>query len=169
LTFPAIIWGILSYMVMQGLEGLWFSFLGLFVGLAIFFIPFAMGGMGGGDIKMLGAVGALQGWKFVFSAAVMAAIAGGVIAIIYLILTGRLLNILKKMTNVILAPLFSLLYHHIRWEFLNRASIYFARTDPKEKEPVRLPYGVAIATGAMIVMVIDLFQWGETLFSGLPR
>ena len=153
---------------MQGFEGLWFSFLGLLVGLAIFFIPFAMGAMGGGDIKLLGAVGAIQGWQFVLSAAIWAALAGGVMAIVWLIATGRFLSVLKKMAGFILAPFFSALYYRIRWGFFNRASIFFAKDDPEEKEPARIPYGVAIAMGVMVLLVTDLFYWGKLFLNVLP-
>jgi len=167
LTFPAIIYGIISYTLIEGLSGLWFSLLGLLVGLAIFFIPFAMGGMGGGDVKLLGAVGALQGWQFVLSAAIYAAIAGGVMAIVWLIATGRFLSVLKKMAGFILVPFFSALYYRTRWDFFNRASTFFAKDDPEEKEPARMPYGVAIATGVFILMAMNLFRWGEPFFRGL--
>jgi prepilin peptidase CpaA len=164
LTFPAIIYGIISYTTIQGLEGLWFSFLGLLVGLAIFFIPFAMGGMGGGDVKLLGAVGALQGWQFVFSAAILAALAGGVMALVYLAVSGRLLRVLKKMAGFILAPFFSALFSRTGWEFFNRASIFFAKDDPEEKEQTRMPYAVAIAAGVLILLMIDLFQGSRSIF-----
>jgi prepilin peptidase CpaA len=171
LTFPAIIYGIISYMVIEGLSGLWFSLLGLLVGLAIFFIPFAMGGMGGGDVKLLGAVGALQGWQFVLSAAIYGAIAGGVIAIIYLIANGRLLKMLKKIFGFVLAPLFRGFYYRTHLEFLNRASIYFSERDPespKEAKAERMPYGVAIAAGVLILLSMEFFDWGEPLFISLP-
>ena len=172
LTFPAIIYGIISYMLMQGFEGLWFSLLGLFVGLAIFFIPFAMGGMGGGDVKLLGAVGALQGWQFVLSAAVWAALTGGVMAIVWLIATRRLLKVLKKIFGFVLAPFFNALYYYIRWDFFNRAAIYFSERDPESPEEAKaasMPYGVAITAGVLILLSMEFFAWGEPLFSALPR
>jgi prepilin peptidase CpaA len=125
LTFPAIAWGLISYTAADGLSGLWFSLLGLLVGLAIFFIPFALSGMGGGDVKLMGAVGALQGWQFVLIAGLLAAIIGGIISVIYLIATGRLLKVLKKMAGFVLAPFFSAFYYRTRYEPFNRASVFF--------------------------------------------
>ena len=168
LTFPAIVWGLISYTAVDGLSGLWFSFAGLLVGLAIFLIPFAMGGMGGGDVKLLGAVGALQGWQFVLVAAFLTALVGGVMAIIYLIATGRLLRVLKKMAGFILAPFFSDLYYSIRLELFNRASVYFDKYEPEEQEPARMPYGAAIAAGVMLLLVMNLFPWGGQFLSAFP-
>jgi prepilin peptidase CpaA len=168
LTFPAILWGLVSHTAAGGLSGFWFSFTGLLVGLAIFFIPFAMGGMGAGDVKLLGAVGALQGWQFVLSAALLTALAGGVMALVYLIATGRLLRVLKKGAGFLLAPFFSFLYYRIRLDFFNRASIFFATHPPEEKEPARMPYGLAIAVGVFVFLAMNLFSWGEQYLSSLP-
>ena len=167
LTFPVIIGGLVFHTATNGLSGLWFSFLGLIVGLVIFFIPFAMGGMGGGDVKLLGAVGALQGWQFVLAAGLLTAVAGGVISIIYLIATGRLLRVLKKIAGFVLAPFFSAVYYWTNFGFANRASIFFATHPPEDKEPGRLPYGIAIAVGVMLFLAYEAFPAGEVYYSYL--
>ena len=174
LTFPAILWGLGYFTITDGLSGLWFSLLGLLVGLAIFFIPFAMGGMGGGDVKLMAAVGALQGWQFVFTVGLLTALAGGVMALAYLLISGRLLRVLKKMAGVVLAPFFSILYLKIylylkiRLECLNRASIYFATHPAEDSDPVRMPYGAAIAAGVFLFIAMNMFPWGESYLSSLP-
>ena len=167
LTFPVIIGGLVFHTATNGLSGLWFSFLGLIVGLAIFFIPFAMGVMGGGDVKLLGAVGALQGWQFVLAAGLLTAAAGGVISIIYLIATGRLLRVLKKMAGFVLAPFFSAVFYWTNFELFNRAAIFFATHPPESGEPGRLPYGLAIATGVMLFLVYEALPSGEVYYSYL--
>ena len=168
LTFPAIVWGLAFYSATYGLSGLWFSILGMFVGLAIFFIPFAMGGMGGGDVKLLAAVGALQGWQFVLAVGILTAAAGGFMALGYLIFTGRLLRVLKKMAGFVLTPFFSFLYFRTNLEFFNRASVFFASHSAEANKPVRMPYGAAIAAGVFIFLAMNLFPWGETYLSGVP-
>jgi prepilin peptidase CpaA len=168
LTFPAILWGLISYIAADGFSGFWFSFTGLLVGLAIFFIPFAMGAMGGGDVKLLGAIGALMGWQFVLSTALLTALAGGVMALAYLIATRRLLRVLKKGAGFVLAPFFSFLYYRIQLNIFNRLSIFFA-THPKDTtEPARMPYGAAIAAGVFLFMAMNHFPWGEQYLSSLP-
>ena len=168
LTFPAIIWGMVSFTVVDGFSGLWFSFSGLLVGLAIFFIPFAMGGMGGGDVKLLGAVGALQGWQFVLAVGILTAVVGGVMAIVYLIIQGRLLRVLKKAVGYVLTPFFSFLYIRTDVELFNGAVAFFSKSEPEKEEPARMPYGVAIATGVVIMMAVSVFPWGESYLSYFP-
>ena len=167
LTLPVIVWGLISYTAMDGLSGLWFSFAGLLVGIAIFFIPFALGGMGGGDVKLLGAVGALQGWQFVLAVGLITAIAGGVIAVIYLIAKGRLLRVLKKMAGFALAPFFSTLYYNFNLEIFNRASVFFATNSPEEQDAGRLPYGLAITVGVMTFFAYEVLSAREIYYSYL--
>ena len=168
LTFPAILWGLISYTAIDGVSGLWFSLAGMLVGLAIFFIPFAMGGMGGGDVKLLAAVGALQGWQFVLAAGILTVLAGGVMSLGYLLFSGRLLRVLKKMAGFALAPFFSSLYFNTKLEFFNRASIFFATHPTETDPPVRMPYGAAIATGVLLFLAMNYFPWGEPFLSSLP-
>ena len=46
-------------------SGLLFSIQGIALGLILFFVPFSLGGLGGGDLKLLAMIGAFQGWPFV--------------------------------------------------------------------------------------------------------
>ena len=170
LTFPAIGWGLVFYTVTGGFSGLWFSLLGLLVGIAIFFIPFAMGGVGAGDVKLLGAVGALQGWQFVLTAGLLTAVVGGVMALIYLLVNRNFLRVLKKMAGFVLAPFFSALFYRTNFDLFSRASVYFARPDPEANEAgrARMPYGAAIAAGVLFLLAMNLFPWGEPFISSLP-
>ncbi len=63
---------------------------GLLLGIGLMLIPFALGGMGAGDVKLMGVVGALKGPQFVFTAFLAAAIAGGIMALIAMLRAGRL-------------------------------------------------------------------------------
>jgi prepilin peptidase CpaA len=49
--------------------------------VAFFFLPFALGGMGGGDVKLMGALGAWLGAASVVWVALYAGMAGGVLAL----------------------------------------------------------------------------------------
>jgi len=61
-TYPAIIMGITLNTVGSGWKGLRFSLIGFAVGFLLFLIFFLLGGLGGGDVKLMGAIGALQGY-----------------------------------------------------------------------------------------------------------
>ena len=54
---------------------------GLLVGLAVFFPFFALGGMGGGDVKLMAALGTWIGWSPIIWTALYGAVAGGVMAV----------------------------------------------------------------------------------------
>jgi prepilin peptidase CpaA len=60
LTFPAILAGLILNFIfwydVGPLEGLKWSGLGLAMGLALLFVPFALGGTKAGDVKLLAAV-----------------------------------------------------------------------------------------------------------------
>jgi prepilin peptidase CpaA len=153
LTFPVILLGILANTITGGLDGLLFSAYGLLLGLAILFIPFMLGGMGGGDVKLLGAIGALKGLQFVFSAAVFTALCGGILAVICLIYNRQLLRILKKLFAFVAVPLLTALYFRFRNPYFNQLSLLLSSSiETHAAEKVYLPYGVAIAAGTIIAL-----------------
>lgn len=152
LTFPIMLWGLLAHTITGGAEGFLFSVYGLLLGLAIFFIPFMLGGMGGGDVKLLGAIGAIKGLQFVFYAAVFTAFCGGILAVIYLIYNRQLLRILKKILAFVAVPLLTLLYFRFRNPYLNQLSLLLSSAETHSEEKVYLPYGVAIAAGTIIAL-----------------
>ncbi|MEW5783780.1 MAG: prepilin peptidase [Bacillota bacterium] len=153
LTLPAIGWGLVSFAINGRLAGLLFSFWGLLLGIAIFLIPFAMGGLGGGDVKLLGAVGALQGAAFVFHAALFTAICGAVLALFYLLAHGKLLPLLKNALGWIVRSLCFLISLRFRSALFAQLGDTFLR--PSGEKPGNLPvmpYGVAIALGTLFAL-----------------
>ena len=121
-------------------------------GLAIFFLPFVMGGMGAGDVKLMGAIGALMGWRFSVMTALYSALVGGVMVFGYLLYTGKLKRNLKK--NVV--SLINLLFHFVIRLGYNETvdgSIKDFHKDGQEYKKIYIPYGVAIAGGAVLVLV----------------
>src|SRR5688572_30840223 len=72
LTFGAALAGFLLHAYAAGWSGLGLAVAGWAVGVAFFFPIFALGGMGAGDVKLLGALGAWLGpvaviWVALFS------------------------------------------------------------------------------------------------------
>ena len=69
LTFGAATAGLVFHIFAPMGEGPTTALLGWLIGVAIFFVPFALGGLGGGDVKLLGALGAWLGPSGIFWAA----------------------------------------------------------------------------------------------------
>ncbi|MEJ5364645.1 MAG: A24 family peptidase [Desulfosoma sp.] len=73
--------GLLFHAHADALTGLLFSLKGLGVGLGIWLIPYALGAMGAGDVKLMAAVGALLGARDVVHASLYGALFGGMYAL----------------------------------------------------------------------------------------
>jgi leader peptidase (prepilin peptidase)/N-methyltransferase len=74
------------------LTTLWSSLLGFIIGYGVLWLlsfiylkATGQHGMGGGDLKLLGMIGAILGWKAVLAALFIAAISGGIAAVGYII------------------------------------------------------------------------------------
>src|SRR5947207_8400250 len=65
----------------SGLRGLLYAGIGTAAGFAVFLIFYLLGGMGGGDIKLMAGFGALLGFHQVLSAALWIGAVGGVLAV----------------------------------------------------------------------------------------
>lgn len=99
LTFPAIVLCLAANTYLHSWAGLGFGVLGLVVGGLIFLPACLWGGMGDGDIKLMGALGAGLGWVFALNAALYTALAGGVLALAVLIARGELVSTLGRMAR----------------------------------------------------------------------
>jgi prepilin peptidase CpaA len=77
---------------------------GWLVGIGLLLIPFALGVMGGGDVKLLAAFGALGGPLFVEQTAIIGAFIGGLLAISCLVWQRRLWFTLRHFIILIKHP-----------------------------------------------------------------
>lgn len=77
ITIPAILTGVLSHGMFQGISGLIYSMEGLVLGVLLLIVPYLLGGMGAGDVKLMGAVGSVLGPTGVFGAVLLTALIGG--------------------------------------------------------------------------------------------
>jgi prepilin peptidase CpaA len=82
LTFGAAACALVFHVVVGGAGGLTDALLGWLVGMAILLAPYALGGMGAGDVKLLGAVGAWLGPGDAFWVAMYTGIAGGALGLV---------------------------------------------------------------------------------------
>jgi len=84
LTGSAVLLGLSLHTYANHLEGLIFSLEGMALGLGLFLTLYGVGWMGAGDVKLYAAVGSFLGPFQTLSAAVLIALAGGVLAILTL-------------------------------------------------------------------------------------
>jgi prepilin peptidase CpaA len=107
--------------------------------MAVLILYYLLGMMGGGDVKLMGAVGALLGPADAFYAFVFSAIVGGIYAIYKLIVEALFGNIENT---------FFYRYGVMAKTFLYTRQFAYIRAAETEKK-VRLCYGVAISLGTL--------------------
>ena len=143
LTYPTMVVALVYHSITLGLNGALFSAGGLGLGIAILIVPYLMGGMGAGDAKLMGAVGAVVGAKGVFVAFLFTAIAGGVYALIVLLMN-------RQYSKGLIAR------HATTAKTLMFTGQFIPIPDNAEKKKPKLCYGVAIALGTFIYMFLEL-------------
>ncbi|SCY61914.1 A24 family peptidase [Desulfoluna spongiiphila] len=82
LTLSAALGGLAFHTLLSGVPGALWSVQGGLTGLACLFIPFVLGGVGGGDVKLLAATGTWVGAHALFSVFLYGAMAGGAMALV---------------------------------------------------------------------------------------
>lgn len=141
MTVPFALLGLTLNTVAGGVEGLLLSLGGIGAGFALWLVSNFLGRiLGGGDIKLLMAFGALLGPLFMLWTFVIGALLGGVMAIAIAIRRGLLTKVVRQMgTSIYLRAAFS---------------------EPMEiadgAGEIRLPYAIALGLGALITIGVRL-------------
>jgi prepilin peptidase CpaA len=143
LTFTTMVISLLYHIQGSGMHGLFFSLSGLALGMAFFLLPYLMGGMGAGDVKLLGAVGAALGPKGVFVAVLCTALAGGVYAAVLLLIKYKdCKGLIARYTTTLKI-------------FASTGELFTIPAGENEKQP-KLCYGVAIALGTLGAIYLQI-------------
>ena len=143
LTFPAALTALIYHFFLNGFDGLLFGILGMFAGIALLITPYIMGGMGAGDVKLLGAIGAFIGYKSVFFVFLFTALFGGLYAILALVLYEKsLIKFFKKTFHTVLSVVLT--------------KKYDPEPENQIKNKPRLCYGIAIALGGFLYMGLTM-------------
>jgi prepilin peptidase CpaA len=90
LTFGAALTALAAHAWVGGWPGAAMALAGWAVGIALFLPVFALGGMGAGDVKLLGALGAWLGPLAALWVALYSGIAGGVMGLVVAVFSGYL-------------------------------------------------------------------------------
>lgn len=139
LTFGATIAAVALHVFVTGTSGFMFSVTGWLIGIALFFPFFALGGLGGGDVKLLGAIGACLGAPLVVFVGLYAAIAGGVLAVIVALRTGYLRT-----------ALFNLYSFFTYWKTFGLKPV--EGFDLNQARAPRLAYAFPVLTGLLVTL-----------------
>jgi prepilin peptidase CpaA len=126
-TFGTLLLGVLLNTWLHGVDGAIAAIVGAALGLGLLLPFYAMGVMGAGDVKLLGALGAVLGPQMLVSVAVYGAVAGGLMSLVILAADGRLWSTLGNL----------IVLHRL----------------PSRSGPTA-PYAVAIASGVVLSLIL---------------
>ncbi|MGG2025714.1 A24 family peptidase [Gottfriedia sp. S16(2024)] len=140
-TLPAIFFGFIYYTITLGFDGLIFSSKGFLAGLGFLIIPYLLGGMGAGDVKLMAAIGALMGTIFTFYAFIYTAVIGGIIGIILIIKRRGAWNSIKS------------LFYTLAFQ---NSNLGFKLTNQDNQTKILFPYGVPIVLGTICATVLGI-------------
>lgn len=136
LVFPFWLAGMVVQGVLFGWHGIGHSLAGAGLAILIFGVFFLLGGMGAGDIKLCAAVGAWIGPAQLLIALVLTGLAGGLMVVIWAVLGGFLLDLLKG-TGDLMAV----------WK---RDTLHDPEATIENPGRRKIPYAPAIAVGTLI-------------------
>lgn len=96
LTLPLLISGLIYHGATAGAEGFLESAMGAMFGFGALLLLYLLGGMGGGDVKLMAGVGAWLGVPITVLILLAASLAAGVYAAVIIVMNGRARETLVK-------------------------------------------------------------------------
>jgi prepilin peptidase CpaA len=139
LTLPAILTGLALHVLLSGRDGFFFSATGLAIGIGLLILPFAMGGMGAGDVKLLGAIGSFVGPVMTLRIFLVSAVLGLAASLVLILAVSR---------------------HRKAWlsRIRGRPAGRKGEAGPARDDPtiprVYLPYGAVLAAGTLLSFIL---------------
>lgn len=118
------------------------SFVGFLVGFAIFAVAFKAGMMGGGDVKLMGAIGALKGFPFVIYVMYYACAVTAVVAFSILVYRGVALATLRDIGRTLFSGIMAR-----EWAL------------PPARADLKIPFGAALSVASQVALVGSLLGW----------
>jgi len=143
ITLPMSLAGLIWHGYLNGIAGFGFSIAGLLLGIAIFIIPYIMGGMGAGDVKLLGAAGAILGVKGVTLTAVLSILIGFIYAAVLLFCHPEYFGSMLRRFWAMIKTL------------ILTGQLIFIPPPVDRKQP-KLKYAVPIALGSLVCVYLKI-------------
>ena len=147
LTIPALLLGFVLSAWYQGWAGLGLSTLGMIIGGGVLFVPFFYNAMGGGDVKLMAAIGAIMGPKFAIESLLASILVGGVVGFAVMLIRGKIKPTFAWYGKVSVNFMRSIMY---------RGVIFNLPPSPKVGT---FPFGVSILAGVLITYHFDFLHW----------
>ena len=145
LNFTAILLALIINIYTFGWSGLVNSFYGILTGFILLVIPFMLGGIGAGDVKLLMAVGAFLGSSLTFNVFLNGALVGGIYSFL----------LMAKHRELI--PFFKKVYYVFFFFTASAARFRDLEVFNKEEKNLAIPYAVAIALGVVLSVWVRWF------------
>jgi prepilin peptidase CpaA len=135
--------GVLANSITRGIPGLLFALGGFALGFGLYFLFYLIHARGAGDVKLMGAIGALVGWKNWVAIFVITAIVGGIMAMILIVARSR---VKKTFWNI----------GFILNEMRRGRAAYVSREELDVHSPksVGLPHGAVIAVATIFYLAL---------------
>jgi prepilin peptidase CpaA len=127
-----------------GALGLAFALKGLALGFGLYLVLYTLHAMGAGDVKLMGAVGAIVGWQDWVGIFLVSSLIGGIMAVALTLTRGRLTKTLWNI-GYILGEM-----RHGRAAYVTHQEL-----DVKSAASVGLPHGAVIAVGTIFYLALS--------------
>lgn len=147
-TLTFIIIGMFTNTIAYGYEGFIDSSLGGIIPLLLLFILYALKMLGAGDIKLFSALGAVFGAKYIFEILAYSFIAGGIIALILVIVR-------KNAKDRIMH-----LYNYLKSLILTLRFIPYTEFDNKEDNG-KFPFAYAVFFGTIVFILGEMLKYAQ--------
>lgn len=123
-------------------DGFWMSLKGLGLASLIYFPLYLLRAMGAGDVKLMGAIGAIVGPANWLGIMILTALAGGAVALALVVTKGRVRHTARNMGLILVS-------------LMHRTAPYQASSelDVGSGQGMRLPHAVMIMVGAMSFLI----------------
>ncbi|MEO5969471.1 MAG: A24 family peptidase [Bdellovibrionia bacterium] len=141
ITLPTALSGILASYYFLGWPGVGQALLGFLGGLLFYGWLFGLRIIGGGDVKLLMAFGALAGPEYTLQVALLGIVIGGAFAFVILLASGRLLGFLLRFYNFLLTL------------FIRELEVQL----PKVDKAFTMPFGIPLSIAAVWVAFANPF------------